>query len=658
MAPGAGAARMLRTSDFRRIVNLEAPAISPAGRAVAVIAIVPSADGLTSTSELLLVDVRSRAIKKLVAGRDVSDPRWSPDGTQLGYLARARNNGRFEVFVRERSGNMRQVTSAAGDVGDFAWRPDGTALAYAAYDAPSSAAQRDRSYFEVRDNDVTATAPVPPLHLWFVRLRGGAARRLTGGPWTIAPTDRDGIFTSQFAWTPDGRQLLFTKVADTASGDDEDSTLQRLDLASRRLTKLTSHAKFELTAQPAPRGAAYAYWYPRDGNYLAENELHVRAGGRDVDVSRSLDRNVGGSLWLPGGKALLLCGDDGARVRAWLVQLDGRRRMLDLGRRDIVCDSYSSSTFDAGIAASVSRSGSIAFLAADARTPRELYYLATSRSVPRRLTNFNGFVPQLELGAMQPFGWQGPAGREDGVLTYPPRRVRGRRYPIVLLIHGGPGLASVADFAWEGWPLAQAIASHGYIVLQPNYRGSDGDGNAYMLGIYRDTVAGPSRDVLAGLAAVKRLPSADPSRVAVSGWSYGGLLTSWLITQRHDWRAAVSGAAVNDEVASYDLSTSNVQNRYYFGTSPYAAGGMALYRAQSPIEFARDITTPTLIWGSTGDPVVPVAMSYAMFHALRDKGVPVKFVVFSSNVHGPSNGAQTAVLTSLWLDWLDRYLRP
>jgi len=158
--------------------------------------------------------------------------------------------------------------------------------------------------------------------------------------------------------------LLFTKVADTASGDDEDSTLQRLDLASRRLTKLTSHAKFELTAQPAPRGAAYAYWYPRDGNYLAENELHVRAGGRDVDVSRSLDRNVGGSLWLPGGKALLLCGDDGARVRAWLVQLDGRRRMLDLGRRDIVCDSYSSSTFDAGIAASVSRSGSIAFLAA------------------------------------------------------------------------------------------------------------------------------------------------------------------------------------------------------------------------------------------------------------------------------------------------------
>ncbi len=646
-------ARLLRPSDIARIVNLEQPMISPDGRHIALVAGMTDANRVTSTSELLLVDVASNAISKITVGRGVSDPRWSPDGKRLGYLASDRRDGRFQVFVRDGSGKSAQLTHAAGDVVDFAWRPDGTALAFAAYDAPPTAP----SYFEAGDNDYTATALVPSAHLWRVAASGGAARRLTSGSWTIAPTDRGGIFTPQFAWTHDGRGLLFTKVRTTFGGDDEESTLQRLDLRTGRMTKPTPHARFELTPQPSGDGSRLAYWYPRDGDYLSENELHVVDGGRDVDVTRRLDRNVGGSLWLPGSKSLLVCADDGARVRAWIVAMEGRRKLLDLGDRDIVCDSYSSSTFDSGIAASVARNGSIAFLAADARTPRELYYLASPEARPRRLTHFGLWVAKLDLGTMQPFAWDGPEGRASGVITYPPDRTAGRRYPIVLLIHGGPGLASVADFAWEQWPLAQLIASHGYVVFQPNYRGSDSDGNRYMHAIYRDTVAGPSRDILAGLAAVKRLAAADPSRVAVSGWSYGGLLTSWLITQRHDWRAAVSGAAVNDEAGEYDLSTSNVQNRYYFGTSPYAPGGLAFYRSQSPLEFARQITTPTFIWSATGDPVVPVTMSYALFHALKDDRVPVKFVVFPTKTHGPADAAATEALTQLWLAWLDRYLR-
>lgn len=646
-------ARLLQPADIATIVGLEQPMISPDGRRIALIATTTNRGGITSTSALLLVDVGSHAISKIVVGHDVADPRWSPEGKRLAYLAAARPNGRFALFVRDASGKSAQLTHAAGDVVDFAWRPDGAALAFAAYDAP----HRTHSYFEAGDNDYTATALTPSVHLWRIAARGGRAQRLTAGSWTIAPTDRGGIFTPQFAWTPDGRRLLFTKVRTTFGGEDEQSTLQRLDLASGRTVKLTAHARFELTPQPSNDGSRWAYWYPRDGNYLAENELHVVGAGRDVDLTRSLDRNVAGSLWLPGGKSLLVCADDGARVRAWIVNIDGRRRPLGLGDRDIVCDAYSSSTFDSGIAASVARNGSIAFLAGDAHTPRELYYLASSAAQPQRLTHFGAWVGKRDLGTMQPFAWDGPLGRASGVLTYPPYRTSGRRYPIVLLIHGGPGLASVADFAWEDWPLAQLIASHGYIVFQPNYRGSDSDGNRTMLGIYRDTVAGPSRDILTGLAAVKKLPAADPTRVAVSGWSYGGLLTSWLITQRHDWRAAVSGAAVNDEAGEYDLSTSNVQNRYYFGTSPYDPGGLAFYRSQSPLEFARQITTPTFIWSATGDPVVPVTMSYALFHALKDNHVPVKFVVFPTKTHGPADAAATEELTRLWLAWLDRYLR-
>ncbi len=232
---------------------------------------------------------------------------------------------------------------------------------------------------------------------------------------------------------------------------------------------------------------------------------------------------------------------------------------------------------------------------------------------------------------MSELAWTGPDGfAEDGVVTYPPGfdAARGEKYPVVLLIHGGPGLSSQRDFVWEQWPLAQMIASRGYVVLQPNYRGSDNLGNAYMTAIVRNTVAGPSADILAGLAALERLPGIDASRVAVSGWSYGGELTSWLIGHDHRWRAAISGAAVNSEFDEYDLSTSNVQDRYPLGTSPYVGDGWRIYRDNSPITYYAQITTPTLIWGTTQDPVVPITQSYALFHALTDNHVPVRFAVF------------------------------
>ncbi len=613
-------------------------------------------------SSLALVDVASGGRATLVDGHDVSDPRWSPDGTRLAYLATA-ENGKSQLFVRDVTvaapGADVALTHSAGDVIDMAWRPDGAELAFGATDAPPfrDPGGRHHTFFEAGDNEYTALGPAPPVHLWLVRADGTRERRLTSGSWTLPPTDRGGIFAPQFAWTKDARAIVFTKVASTEPGDDEDSTLVRLDLASGRVAKLTGHRALELSPQFSPDGSRLAYWYARDGDFLSENELYVHGPRGERDVSRALDRNVGGALWLPGGHAFLACGDDAGRSRAWIVPATGTARILDLGPLEIVCDSYSSSTFDGGIAASLSRGGAVAFLATTARAPRELFYLSKLGAKPRQLTRFGDVLHDVEPGASAPFRWRGPLGTETGVVTYPPGRRAGRRYPIVVLVHGGPGLAAIADFVWEGWPLAQLIAARGYVVFQPNYRGSDDNGNVYMHAIYGDTVAGPSADILSGLAAVERLPQTDSARTAVCGWSYGGLLTSWLIEGPHHWRAAISGAAVNDEIESYALSVSNVQNRYYLGLSPYLPGGEALYRAQSPIEFASRIETPTLIWGTAGDTVVPVTMSYALFHALRDRRVPTKLIVFPSASHGPADPAETEDLTDAWLDWLDRYLR-
>jgi dipeptidyl aminopeptidase/acylaminoacyl peptidase len=371
-----------------------------------------------------------------------------------------------------------------------------------------------------------------------------------------------------------------------------------------------------------------------------------------------LDRNVAGALWFPDGRRLLVCANDATRTALWRVNLDGAIEGLALGDLNVVCDSYSSATFDSGIAADFARDGSLAFLATSASRARELYYLPAGALAPRRLTHFNDFLSSITAGRMTELDWNGPDGfREDGVVTWPPGFAAGKTYPVVLLIHGGPGLSSILEFVSEEWPLAQMIASRGYIVLQPNYRGSDDLGNAYMLGIVRNTVVGPSADIMAGLAALEKLPGVDASRVAVSGWSYGGELTSWLIGHYHAWRAAVSGAAVNSEFDEYNLSTSNVQDRYPLGATPYTDDGQRIYRENSPITYFAAITTPTLIWGTTLDPVVPIPQAYALFHALHENHVPVAFAVFPASTHGPADPVQTAALTRLWLDWLARYMR-
>ncbi|HZV77497.1 MAG TPA: S9 family peptidase [Candidatus Babeliales bacterium] len=646
------AASVLQIGDMARIVDLEEPAITADGTRVALVAVTQDAPRARYVNSLTIVDVRSGRIRTLVRGRDVAVPRWSRQGDALAYLAEATSGAR-QLFVLRGDGRTQQLTRAPGDVIDMAWSPDGRTIAYVAADP-----QPASTFFFAEDNDYTATALTPPDHLWIVPAGGGAARRLTSGAWTIAPTDPGGIFSPQIAWTPDGKRIAYTRIENTFSGDSEYSTLWQVDVTSRTSAKLTANGAFELSPAYSPDGSHLSYWYPRGSDFNAENTVRIMTGERDAQLAPALDRNVAGTLWYPDGRHLFVCATDATANRVWNVDLSGAWAPIALGDVHPVCDPYSSATFDSGVAGDIARDGSIAFIGTSAGSARELYYLPARAATPRQLTHFNDFLRGIAIGDMRELDWTGPDGfAEDGVVTWPPSHDAAKKYPVVLLIHGGPGLSSTRDFVYEQWPLAQMIASRGYVVLQPNYRGSDNLGNAYMLGIVRNTVAGPSADILAGLATLEQRADVDASRVAVCGWSYGGELTSWLIGHDHRWRAAVSGAAVNSEFTEYDASTSNVQDRYPLGTSPYTGDGWRIYSDNSPITYYAQITTPTLIWATTLDPVVPITQSYALYHALRDNRVPVRFAVFPASTHGPADPRQTAELTRLWLNWLDDHLR-
>jgi dipeptidyl aminopeptidase/acylaminoacyl peptidase len=672
-AGGAASARTLAISDAARISNLEEPAISPDGRTVAMLVYHQDLVRAEDVPTLVLVDVSSGRMRTIVRGRDVAVPRWAPDGSRFAYLA-ADANGVVQIYQRALEGVTRPVTASPTDIIDFEYRPDGREMAYVAPDPPANrvALAQHHDYFFAGNNEYTATALAPPDHLWVVSASGaGRARRLTGGSWTVAPTDPGGIFTSQFAWSPDGRRIAFTRVATTFAGDDELSTIWQVDSGGGTPTEVTDLPQFELSPSFGAKDLLL-FWYPAGGNFLAENTLVMSGSPFDHGISALLpqfDRNVAGTLWFPDGHRMLVCASEGTQVKAWIVDMPHHEPPpgfevqhgivpFDVGPRNIICDPYSSSTFDAGIAASFARNGGLAFLANDARHARELFYLAPGTRMPRQVTHLNSFLDTLSFGDMREIDYNGPNGfAEDGVVTVPPQYdpKNPKRFPIVLLIHGGPGLSNNLEFAWEDWPLAQLIASAGFVVMQPNYRGSDNLGNAYMLAIQNDTAAGPGNDVMAGLAAVERQPYADSTRVAVSGWSYGGLLTTWLIGHSHIWRSAVSGAAVNDETNECDTSISNVQNTYYLGTSPYRDDGRRIYAEQSPITYYTDITTPTLIWSTTQDPVVPISQSYALYHALTDNHVETKFLVFPATTHGPSNPVQRADLTRFWIDWIEKH---
>jgi len=279
----------------------------------------------------------------------------------------------------------------------------------------------------------------------------------------------------------------------------------------------------------------------------------------------------------------------------------------------------------------------------------------TAGSAPRRITHYSDEIASLDLGMNGTLEWDGPDGfHENGVITYPPDFSRDKQYPLVVLLHGGISAQTREMDPW--WPVPELIAAHGYVVFIPNFRGSDNSGNAYQSAAFNDAVVGPTRDIMAGVKRVEGLGFIDTSREAVCGWSYGGLFTSWLTTQFHNWRAAVAGAGILNWLERY-ADGNGTEARYLFGGSPYVGDHMKDFVAQSPITYARDITTPTLIWSTTDDPVVPAVQSFGMYRALKDNGVPVRFVLYPASTHGPRDAVQAADLSELWIGWLDKYMK-
>jgi dipeptidyl aminopeptidase/acylaminoacyl peptidase len=637
----AAIARPLQPDDLRRIVGVSSPTISPDGTRAVVVATRITANDDTYARDLDLVDIATRARRTLTyARKGLADPAFSPDGTKIAFIANVGtgDDAKAQVWVMPLDGgDARPVTGAPDGVEQFAWRPDGGAFAYAATDAKPvrKGADRFRDSFVFTTEPIVAREEPRPVHVFVVAASGGHARQLTFGPQSVTT----GEAQSTISWSPDGKKLAYLLAPNAILNDADRAHVVVLDVVTGESSQLTDHTGFELNPLFSPSGDHIAYMYSNGDNQsnLTESYVTASSGGVGVAVSHPYDRNVRDAAWLADSSGLYFVCGDGASIALVRAPIAGTPERVDLGDLEITSP----------LVGAIARDGTLVFSAAAPKAPSELYVRHIDGTVSK-LTDYNAAISALDLATPERITYPTSLGLTgDAVLLKPPGFQTGKRYPLVLLIHGGP--TSSTSLAYSSF--AQLLAARGWLVLQPNYRGSDNLGLAYQRGVLYDADEGPGKDIMAALAAVIARGIVDDRKMAVSGWSYGGIMTAWMISKYHVWRAAVSGASVDDWATDYGTADDSDSDVAIFHGSPFT-GDAAEWRRASAISYARDVTTPVLILSDVGDNRDPFATSSMYWRALRDNLKDATLRVWPVDGHFPSDPVRTLDVYQHWIDYI------
>jgi dipeptidyl aminopeptidase/acylaminoacyl peptidase len=629
----------LTLADLRKIVGIGQPEISPDATRVIVQINRPDYDKDKMNADLVLIDVSNRAQRTLLRQVDLSGYAWSPNGAQIAYVAvpASGSDKQPQLFILPMNGGEAlQLTHEKNGVGNFAWRPDGKALAYAAEPeaANQTALDHGEDAFNVTEEAWTEQSPTSTRELYEISASGGKPRRIGDG--SVKPV-------RGFTYAGDGQSLFVARLAPGAQPHQYlSSEIVNLRVRDGHVTTLPALSATQGGPTRSLDGTHLAYGFSNPQGSMQEEAAVTDAAGRHPQwASRSLDRNVSAVDFMPDNSVIVNVND--RTRRAYYRLNNGTVTAVPIGNLQPLSD------------ASVAKDGTIAFIASRPDRAREVYVLRPHAAAPQQLTSENAWLANYTLPKPTTINWKTADGMNaDGVLLYPPNWHAGTKAPLLLYIHGGPTSESTVGFD----SFAYVLASHGWFVFEPNYRGSDGLGLKYARTTVPHITSVPGDDIERGLDAVLKLGVVDPSRIAVSGWSEGGLMTSWLITHDTRWKAAVSGAAVNDWVAYSVMTDAKDFTPQFIGPKPWADPTLLeMYNSESPLTYADRVKTPTLILSDAGDFRVPTPLAYEFYHAVRATGTPVKFVIWPVAGHFPSDPVRSEDVFRQWEAWLVTYLK-
>jgi dipeptidyl aminopeptidase/acylaminoacyl peptidase len=638
--------RPIRPSDIYRLRDVGAPRLSPDGAWIAyTVATVDSAKDKSDSDIWMVSWDGTRTLRMTSSPEGESNPRWSPDNRYLSFVSGRYESKGGQIWLLDRSGgDAVRLTDLKGGVGEYEWSPDGTRIAIVSHDPDPDEAKPDSlrtknpkpividRYGFKRDN----TGYLNRLrdHLWIVDVATKTAVQLTSGDFD----------DTSVRWSPDGRRLAFVseranKDADRANNSD----VYVIDTTKGAApVQLTTWSGPDASPVWSPDGQSIAYLQGSEPTLSAysQNQIAVvpSTGGAVRLVAPTLDRDVSALTWSADGTALrFLLGDDRAVHLASVAVAGGAvQRLLD-GRR--VVTAYD-----------VSVTGRMVLSTGTAVRSPEIH--AFEGGTLRALTHVNDAVfAELRLGTTEDLSFRNKDGLTVGALLVKPAGfTAGTKYPMLLRIHGGPNAQDQHLFSFE----RELFAASGYLVLAVNYRGSSGRGQAWKKAIFADWGNKEVQDLLAGVDHVIGLGIADPARLGIGGWSYGGILTDYTIATTTRFKAATSGAGSALQTSMYGTDQYIYQYENELG-APWK-NPKVWEKVSYPFWHADRITTPTMFLGGEKDFNVPIAGGEQMYQALQSLGVPSQLVVYPGQFHGISRPSFVKDRYERYLAWYASYL--
>jgi dipeptidyl aminopeptidase/acylaminoacyl peptidase len=640
---GAGA-KATGTPTIDQLISLKragSAAISPSGQWVAYTVRDTNWDENAYHTEIWLADAKSGEVRQLTnhAKKSSTSPTWSPDSTKLAF-ATDRDEKRQIYVIDPRGGEARKLTSVEEGVGGFAWAPDGRSFAFTSTDAKTDADKEREKKFG--DFDVIGEG-YRMSHLWVFDLATEKARRLTSGT----------AFTvGQFSWSPDGTQIAFDHRVNSAATSGVTADISIVSVADGKVRPLVTQAGSDTGPVWSPDGSKIAFESAMAKQFSFLNGaigVVPSAGGRIENLTSAFDENPSIVRWTPAG----LFFSASSRTWAFLYSIDPATRAVK---------KYTPSDQWVGSGFSLTPDGQwAAFSATDASTLGEIHVAPVAMPLkPRKLTDMTAQTSAWAKSALEVVSWKSQDGATiEGVLHKPIGFQAGKKYPLLVVIHGGPtGISRPIAYSSSTIYPIDIWTSKGALVLEPNYRGSAGYGEAFRALNVRNLGVGDAWDVLSGIDHLIKEGLADPNQVGTMGWSQGGYISAFLTT--HDsarFKAVSVGAGISDWMTYYVNTDITQFTRHYLKATPW--DDPEIYAKTSPITYVKNARAPTLIQHGATDQRVPVPNAFQLYRGLQDVGVPSKLIIyrgFEGIGHGPSKPKSSRAVMQHNLEWFDKYI--